>query len=143
MRKLGLIALSLLIFASCQNTRNKVQETNKNDSVMVGKSKSEHPCDAGAGYRWSIMKQACIKIFDIGFRLNPVGNQKGTDAVSAITLMSEDQSQLELFLPNDTLNSVILNKVDNYTYQNATYKYDADKSILYADGKVLYKGNVE
>lgn len=143
MRKLGLIALSVFIFASCQNTQKKVQEQDQEDSVTVGMEKNEHPCDAGTGSRWSIMKQDCIKIYDIGFRINPVENPKGKDVVSAIVLMSDDKSKLELFLPTDTLNSVILNKVENYTYQDATYKYDADKSLLYSDGKVIYKGNVE
>lgn len=133
----------MFILASCQNSQTNIQEQDKKDSITVGATKKQHPCDAVAGYTWSKIKQDCIQIFNVGFRLNPVENQQGKEVVSAFVLMSEDQAKLELFLPDDTLQSVLLNKVDDYNYQDGIYKYDAKKSVLYSNGKVTYKGNVE
>lgn len=143
MRKLGSIVLLMFILTSCQNSQKNLKEQDIKDSTTVVNAKNEHQCDSKAGYKWSKIKQDCIKIFNVGFRLNPVENKKGKDAVSAFVLLSEDQAKLELFLPDDTLQSVILNKVDDYNYQDGIYKYDAKKSVLYSDGKVTYKGNVE
>ena len=65
---------------------------------------------------------------------------KVTIEFSAFILMSDDQSALELFLPDHT---VILKKTDKNVYKNNQYKYDSDNSILYVEGIEKYKGNVE
>jgi len=50
---------------------------------------------------------------------------------------------MELFLPDDNKTTIILDKTENNTYQKDTYKYDADKSDLYVNGAVKYKGEVK
>lgn len=53
--------------------------------------------------------------------------------ISAFILFSDDQSRVELFLPQDAghHNTFILNKANNDLYQNDHYKFDSKKSVLY------------
>lgn len=143
MNKLNLLAMGVMLFAACGEPAKKAEEKVAEQPVKVGGDKDEHGCIASAGYTWSQIKNDCIRIFNEGFRLNPVTAEKDNAVVSAFVLMSEDQTKVELFLPGDTSGSVLLPKVGNLRYQNATYQYDANKSVLYVDGKAAYKGNVE
>lgn len=38
---------------------------------MVGNDADEHGCKASAGYRWSVLRNECIRIFEAGVRLDP------------------------------------------------------------------------
>jgi hypothetical protein len=143
MNKLNLLAFGLMIFVSCNAPSKKTEEKAKNETVAVGADKDEHGCIASAGYTWSEIKKGCIQIFSEGFRLNPIQTEKGEEVVSAFVLMSEDQSKVEIFLPEDQQHTILLSKVADLMYENETYKYDANRSILYANGKEVYKGNVE
>lgn len=143
MEKLGLIAFGIFILTSCNNTAKKSPEQAKNDSKALITAKGENKCPDSAGYTWSNIKKDCVNIFNIGFRLNPVKTENGETASSAFVLLSEDQSQAELFFPNDIQHPVTLKKVDEHHYRADRYTYDAYKSVLFSDGKIAYKGNVE
>lgn len=110
----------------------------------VGADKDDHGCMASAGQTWSELKQDCIQIFNQGFRQNPTESKKGEAVISAFVLASDDQSKVELFLPDNAHHhSIMMNKTGKDNYQNDKYKYDSYKSILYIDGIEKYKGNVE
>ncbi|GGG59649.1 hypothetical protein [Epilithonimonas arachidiradicis] len=118
-------------------------ETHSNRPVSGGE-KNNPGCLSSAGERWSELKQDCIQVFNIGFRLNPIEPASGQTVISAFVIFSDDLSRIELFLPdgNDS-GQMILNQLDKDTYAYANYKYDNKHSVLYINGVQKYKGNVE
>jgi len=143
MERLKLLAVGIMLLAACNGPSEKMEERKGNEPVKVGADKDDHGCSVSAGYTWSELKKNCIQIFNEGFRLNPSDNAKDGEVVSAFVLTSEDQSMVELFLPDDPQHSSLLKKVKNLVYENEVYRYDADKALLYAGGKLIYKGNVD
>ncbi|MEH3114335.1 hypothetical protein [Pedobacter terrae] len=143
MNRLAIVAIGMMLLSACGERTDHSEKKAKHEPVKVGADKDEHGCIGSAGYTWSKLKKQCIQIFNIGFRLNPVANEKGKDVVSAFVLISDDQAKVELFLPNDDQQSILLNKLEDLNYGNDVYRYDAKKSILYVKGKITYKGNVE
>lgn len=143
MNRRNLMAIGLLMFAACSGPSSESGDTITDETANVNTDKYEHGCKSSAGYIWSEIKNDCIQVVNEGFRLNPVESEKGKEVVSAFVLISNDLSKLELFLPDSTKPSILLDKSGNLLFVNGTYKYDANKSLLYADGKLVYKGNVE
>lgn len=143
MNRLNLLAFVLVMFTACSGSPEKAEEKIKREPVKVGAEKDEHGCIPSAGYTWSVLKNGCIQVFSVGFRLNPITVQEGEEVISAFVLMSDDQARVELFLPDDHQHTVVLDKVGDLVYENKTYRYDAVKSILSINGKEVYKGNVE
>lgn len=142
-KKLILPLCSIAVW-SCNNPTQKTAVDAGVQATNVGAEKEDHGCLSAAGQTWSNLKKDCIQVFDIGFRLNPVAPKAGETVISAFVLMDEDQSQLELFLPEmEHPRSVILKKTAGKQYKNEAYEYDAEKSELYINGKLVYKGDVE
>lgn len=142
------MALGVSTLLGCQNsqqnhTSSRDTAVSKKESQTIGGSKDEHGCLTGAGETWSEIKQGCIKVFDIGFRLNPVKMKEGDAVISAFVVMSDDHSAVELFLPDNNNKHIILAKTKENLYQKDQYKYDAEKSYLYVNDELQYIGNVE
>ena len=142
MKKLTLIAFSIVAFTACDNAQKKTNEPSEEKHSVVGAQEDDHGCLVAAGETWSELNQKCIKVFEIGFRLNPIEVEKGQAIVSAFVLLNDDQSKTELFLPNKS-NSIILFRAGEGTYQDDVYRYNSETAILYVNGKQEYKGNVE
>ena len=144
MKKLILIAICLVGLSSCNKSAKTTENTFKENKNALDSDKDDHGCVASAGQTWSQLEQDCIQVFNKGFRLNPVEPKKGEMVISAFILFSNDQSKIELFLPDSGRNKTfILNRSNNDIYQNNQYKYDSKKSVLYIEDVVKYTGNVE
>lgn len=148
MKKIAILALSVILFAGCNNTQQSKSTENtedkaKEETPSIGGDKDEHGCLVGAGQTWSEVKQGCIQVFNVGMRLNPVDTKEGDAVISAFVVVNDDKSKMELFLPDDNKTTIILDKTEDNLYQKDIYKYDAKKSDLYVDGTVKYKGEVE
>ncbi|MGE8291791.1 hypothetical protein DFQ12_1433 [Sphingobacterium detergens] len=148
MKKIAFLALCVILFAGCNNAQQpksaeKTDSLAKEETPSIGGDKDEHGCLVGAGQTWSEVKQGCIQVFNVGTRLNPVDVKEGDAIISAFVVANDDKSKMELFLPDDNKTTIILDKTENNTYQKDTYKYDADKSDLYVNGAVKYKGEVK
>ena len=145
MKRLNLMAIGLVMFAACSGPARESEDKVTDETVKVGTDKDGHGCTGSPGYTWSEIKNDCIEVFNEGFRLNPVALEKGKEGVSAFVLMNNDQSKVELFLPDSTSRSILLDKSGNLLFSNGTYKYDANKSLLYADGKFGFpiKANIK
>ena len=142
MKKIVILSLCVLAFASCKNakkTTNEGVENNTEAQAPIGGDKDEHGCLTAAGYTWSELRQECIKTFEAGQRLNPVDAKEGEAVYSAFAVFNDDKSKLELFLP-DQETTVILDRSKDGIYQNSTYKFDEKKLTLLIDGKSAYKG---
>jgi len=142
MKKLTLIAFSIFAFAACDNAQKKTNEPSTEQHSVVGAQKDDHGCLVSSGESWSELKQNCIQLFNVGFRLNPIEVEEGQAVISAFILLNDDQSKVELFLPNNS-KSIVLLRIGEGNYQDETYRYNSNKSILYINGKEQYKGNVE
>ncbi len=148
MKKLAFIVMSLFTLTACNNapkhneSEKVADQSKKEETPSIGGSKDEHGCLVAAGQTWSEIKQGCIQVFNVGLRLNPTEKKEGEAVISAFVIVSDDQSKLELFLP-DNKNTIILDKVENDIYRKDSYKYDAKKSALYKNNMIKYKGDVE
>ena len=143
MKKIIYIAFGLFTLAACNNSSIKSTDQTPNQAEKLGSDKDDHGCLGSAGQTWSSMKQDCIQLFNVGFRLNPVNSLDTEAIISAFIIWSEDDTKLELFLPEDIEHSHILTKNGDDVYENGNYKYDSHTSKLYSNGKLIYQGDVE
>lgn len=98
MKTILTFTISLFSFAlfSCnsQKAGNNAQDTTKAEAkVMVGGDQDEHGCKASAGYQWSVVKQECIRPFELTDKMKDL-----TDSTMAgFLLFSDDKKQVEIF----------------------------------------------
>jgi len=133
------ILLSIFTLTACMNQKRENLDTETTITENpVGGEKDAHGCLPSAGETWSRLKEDCIRIFDIGQRLNPVQTEADEAVISAFILFDEDKTQAELFVPK-TENSILLKTSDKEVYENGEYKFDAAGSSLYINGIKAYQ----
>lgn len=128
-----------------QDDSLKVEPT-QTPSPMVGNDADEHGCKASAGYRWSVLRNECIRIFEAGVRLDPVAKEL-EQSLSAFVVIKTDSSdqEIELFVPYDE-QTIIVKKEATDKWKNDKYVLTKAKdtySIEDANKKLLYKGTIE
>lgn len=142
MKKVALLSIGILALTACNNLKSNsfenTEEQTATEQSTVGGDKDEHGCLTSAGETWSQLKQSCIQIFNVGQHLNPIETKDGEAVISAFVLFNDDKSKAELFLPN-TKSNIILKTADKNSYENGTYKFEADKSALYINNEIKYK----
>ena len=103
MKKAVIILLSVTYFVSCQP--KQTENTSIADTTLVaetpavvGSDLDKHGCKGSAGYTWSVLRNECVRIFEVGIRLNP---QDPTldQTLSAFVVLAKDSSQVELYIP--------------------------------------------
>ena len=142
MRKLAFLLLSIAVLISCNNAQNKSESQEAEQEVTeqaIGGDKDEHGCLTAAGETWSELLQSCVKVFEVGVRLNPTETVEGEAVVSAFAVFNEDKSKVELFLPVESDEVVILEKAEGEVYQNDVYKFNAEEAALYVNDEVKFK----
>ena len=143
MKKGIVLVLGLFALVACNNTKknstNAVEQGTTQE--VVGGDKDDHGCLGSAGQTWSELKQKCLQLFEEGLRLNPVSTE-GSAVISAFVVESEDQSKLELFLPEED-GSIILDKKATHQYENGAYTFDAEEGALYIDKQKQYVKNFD
>jgi hypothetical protein len=146
--------ISILILTyrtrACNTSNKQNQDSLKVEQaqtpLMVGNDTDEHGCKASAGYRWSVLKKECIRIFEVGVRLDPV-DKNLEQSLSAFVVMKNDSNdqEIELFVPYDE-QSIIVKKESADKWKNNKYlltKVKDTYSIEDANKKLLYKGTIE
>lgn len=145
----SILILTYLIMA-CGTNNNQNQDSLKIESVqsppMVGNDADEHGCKASAGYKWSVLRNECIRIFEAGVRLEPV-NKDLEQSLSAFVVVKTDSSdqQIELFVPYDE-QTIIVKKEAIDKWSNDKYILTKAKEIYIIEDvnkKLLYKGAME
>lgn len=110
-RTISILAAVVIICSSCNNSssNNKNQAATKLDSPVStgidttpvdkpGSDRDEKGCIPSAGYRWSVMKDSCIRIFEAGIKMLP--KDPALDQTTAAYLVfSKDRVRVEMFLP--------------------------------------------
>ncbi|MBB1149654.1 MULTISPECIES: hypothetical protein [unclassified Myroides] len=145
MRKRWMLSLCVVAFVGCNNTAKKAQAATGEEQqaetstqpLNVGGSKDEHGCMTAAGETWSELNQTCLRLFEQGLRLNPVKEEGGT-LLSAFVVFNDDQSKLQVFLPTEEQEVLILDKKEGHIYADATYTYDGKEGALYIKGQKEY-----
>lgn len=145
----SILILTYLTMA-CSTSNKQNQDSLKVESVqtpqMVGNDTDEHGCKASAGYRWSVLKNECIRIFEAGVRLDPVVKNL-EQSLSAFVVMKNDSNdqEIELFVPYDE-QSIIVKKESADKWKNNKYlltKVKDTYSIEDVHQKLLYRGMIE
>jgi len=149
------IILSLsfsLMFIACSNkpaTKEDVKDdtvktttiTDTSKTLMPGSDRDEHGCIGSAGYTWSVLKKECIRIFEVGIKLNP------TDAIAdkttaAFVVFNTSEMKAELYAPGQKEPSVIMEygKKNSETWFSEEWKLErtAKGLTLRKDSVVLY-----
>lgn len=135
---------------ACSTSNKQNQDSLKVESAqtpqMVGNDTDEHGCKASAGYRWSVLKNECIRIFEAGVRLDPVAKNL-EQSLSAFVVMKNDSNdqEIELFVPYDE-QSIILKKEAIDQWKNDKYTLTKAKETFSLEDvhqKLLYKGMIE
>lgn len=146
MKKIFLLNLIFISLISCDKIlkdKNDSQDSEMSSrEYIVGDDKDENGCVGSAGYTWSILKNDCIRVFEIGYRLNPIQRIEDEAVISAFIIFDEDKDRVELFLPNLD-KSIILKENDKGIYKNENYIFDSNEFIIKIDNKKMYEAAKE
>lgn len=85
------LALTALLALACS--------AKPEQNAMVGNDRDAHNCIASAGYTWSNVLQACIRLWEQGTALTPVTEIENPVLVGYV-VRSANGEQAEVFLPN-------------------------------------------
>ncbi|MFP9113329.1 hypothetical protein ACLI1A_05270 [Flavobacterium sp. RHBU_3] len=143
----------LLLFAACfslvscdyilkkQDDTAKTVQTDTTKVMGTETETDKNGCVISAGYRWSVLKNDCIRPVEDAYRLNSVEKVEDESAVkSAFVVFDEEKENAELYLP-DTQTSVILKKKTDNVYIYGAWSLHSDKGYsLKHNGVLLYVG---
>ncbi len=132
-----MISLGLFALAACNNPAADTRADSTETVETVGGQKDEHGCLTAAGQTWSALKQGCIQVFDVGQRLNPVGEQVEGATFSAFVVYGDDRSKVELFLP-DVDGTTVIDSSETGVFENAFYRFDEKAKELFINGVKAY-----
>jgi len=145
MRQIGLIIglfLSLSL-ASCdfilkdKNTTSKDNKTVSTDggTTVVGEEDG-FGCAYTAGYRYSYLMADCIRVFEQGFRLNPIEdegsleNDLENNEVSCFVLFAKDRGEAEIFLPQQEKSIVLESDTTKSIYSKDGWQLNTEKGMV-------------
>jgi hypothetical protein len=100
-------------------------------------------CLGRAGFTWSVAREECVRVFDVGRRLESLQNPMNEDfEKSMFFLVSDDGLLAEVFFPA-SIKGVLLKRIQTDSpWQNETYKlvFAEDIFTFYENEKPLFKG---
>ena len=107
--------------------------------VIVGSDADSHGCTASAGYTWSVVKNNCIRLWEVGIQLNPINNKKPYTSVATV-IINDDKTTVELFIIGET-GSILLDKNAEQGFAGNRYSLTQENNrwLLKKDNKAIYK----
>lgn len=112
---------------------------------IVGGDRDAHGCIGSAGYIWSEIRKTCVRIWEVGVRLN--AKAAGIDQTTSAFIIAKsdtDDSMFELVMPSQTEVKMLAKvRTETGVWKNATYKLtlkNGTYSLSDNAGKVLYDG---
>ena len=100
-------------------------------------------CLGRAGYTWSVVREKCVRVFDVGRRLEPVTNQNNTDfEKSMFFLLSDDGLTAEVYFPSSAY-PIFLKRIQTdgpWLSEEHKLSFDNDLFTFYENEKPLFKG---
>lgn len=127
---ISLITLALL---SC-NSQKSDNNAQKQDSTttaatdtthkvpIVGADQDEHGCKASAGYSWSVIKQECVRPFELETKFKDLNN----NTLAGYALFSKDKKQVEIFA-SEFKPTIVLSSTGTESYTSTDQKYKMEK----------------
>lgn len=150
---LSLTALLCFFLTSCdfilkedKSETSKEAISTNGSRTIVSQDEDEHGCAYTAGYKWSEIEDDCVRIFEKGFRLNPIGlaedsteeNELEDNDVSCFVLFSNNKREAEIFLPNKVGGILLEQTNKKKLYTNAGWELETEKDLV-----LKYKGDVK
>ena len=146
MKKLfAVLAATTMLFACdfvLKDTDDDAVTVPADKKVVMGTDKDAHGCVTSAGYKWSLLRMECVRVFEEGYRLNTIEKLEGEEtAGSAFVIFDEKGDRAELFLPG-TENSLILERSSkDAPYKNGGWSLQLDEGYaLLKNGMPQYAG---
>ena len=141
MKKVFLFSMIIGLSFSCNKKVSEEKKTVKEETkptVVAGGDSDDHGCKASAGYTWSILKNDCIRIFEIGTKLNHFEDDKTQTTVAYVVF---DGDKAELFLDTQKESIVLERKSEGDSWIKDDYKLIPWKGYVLKKGeKIIYTG---
>ena len=147
-KSLLVFGLLFVVFSCKERTKTNVDNFLENDqtkNIVVGDQTDKEGCLTSAGYIHSKIKNDCVRLFDIGIRLNPKSNPENENAVLvAYLILSEDTFEAEVFLPSQEASVIFLRTAEGQPWMYQDWLLIADEGyVLKKNDEVLYAGDSE
>ncbi|MEL1244507.1 hypothetical protein AAEO56_09560 [Flavobacterium sp. DGU11] len=146
MKKLLLISVLVFSLSSCdfllKDHSDDKTEVKTTEQVELGTIKDEKGCVTAAGYKWSELRDECVRPFEEGYRLNAIDELQGESTAKSAFVIFEDNKgdRAELFLP-DSPKSIMLQKGKGDAYTNGAWKLHLKKGYQLQKGtELLFAG---
>lgn len=137
MKRLLLLSGIIVLTFSCAKQMNPKEESHKTViAPIVGGDIDEHGCKASAGYTWSVLRNECVRIFEIGTRLDYY-EQAGKVVTTAafVIFESNNGNTAELFLDTQKESIILVRKSEGQPWVKD------DWQLIPWKGYVLKKAN--
>ena len=153
-RSAAVLVSGLLLFTACNNEANTNTNNTQQDNLVTkpadttpaiktGNDTDERGCKTSAGYRWSVMKDTCIRIFEAGVKMD--AKDPSIDKTkAAFVVFSSDRVRAEIFLPTQT-KAVIIRRTEGpgeptqWASGPLTLSLKEGLYTLEDEGKLLYQ----
>lgn len=146
MKKAIIILLSLTCLLNCQqkqseNTSVEDTTTVAESPVVVGGDLDKNGCKGSAGYTWSVLHNECVRIFEVGIRLNPQ-DAALDQTLSAFVVLAKDSTQVELFLPHLDGSKLLQKRQETGAWSDGNWALTQQQGTytLKEGGKIRYQG---
>jgi hypothetical protein len=145
MKKVFLFLIITGLSFSCaqkvsQETKPAAKEEIKPERRIVGGDSDAHGCKGSAGYTWSIVKNECVRIFEVGTKLAHAEDGK-TYSTVAYVIFEKDGNKAELFLDTQKETIILERKAEGEPWVNGDLQLIPWKGyVLKKAGKIIYTG---
>jgi len=159
-RSAATLVMGLVLLTACNNEA----ETN-NESLPTGDTMAAQPadttplapydtdrdekgCTTSAGYRWSVLKDTCIRIFEAGIKME-AKDPSLDKTFAAYIVFSKDRVRVEIFLPTQKKTVIIRRKAEGtgeptewasgpltLLFKDGVYSLDDEGKLLYQSAAV-------
>ena len=114
---LSIISTLFLIACNTGNSKSPVMETKKIETLpMVGGDRDVHGCIGSAGYQWSILKNECIRAWELKLKFKNLKVQ----TQGGWLLLSDDKKKAEFFGIEGTQSVLFDVKLGKDSYYEST-----------------------
>ena len=152
----SILLLSFFAQTSCNNEAKTTENTGTGDTIVSlqadttpvtkpGSDRDEKGCITSAGYRWSVVMNNCIRIFESGIKMLPK-DPSLDQTTAAYIVFSKDRVRVEIFLPTQE-KAVIIRRTEGTGEPTQWTSGPLDLSLtegmylLKDEGKILYQGS--
>ncbi|MBW3519098.1 hypothetical protein [Flavobacterium sp. NKUCC04_CG] len=139
MKTIIYLFFSVFLFSSCDFIFKKDEKSEPvfpaKEKVVLGSDLDSNGCAISAGYRWSELRNDCIRVFEEGFRLNPINIEEGNpeeneledNDVSGFVVFNSEKTKAEIFLPYQEKSILLNEKATTGIYGNENWELDTRK----------------